>query len=519
MMLKHLLKSIFKKCRPILNCICFLGIVSILFVGCTYLFRNPEEFGRETIIGIKSEPENSIDVVFIGGSSVYRFWDTMRAYNSYGFTSYDYSVSGMAAASTISCIKDVFKTQSPQLVVFDVRKLLSGFENSEIGRDTRNVFDSQDISLDRFQAVHYFCSLNDISLKDSLSEYFDIILYHDNIDGLSDEKHWRYIDNRGYDDLEDDNVFKGFVVYARQNIVEEPPEDYFTDEVLEISDDSQKILSDIIKYCKKKGIILLLTASPYSLSKENAQELNYIAKVAEENNILFIDANRHYEEMGLSFDIDFDDSGHVNNLGAKKYTDYLAPIILKNFELPDHRDDANYYLWNDLYENYIEYDNRVTSEITIQAQSRLNSIAKESKIISTTDLKEWLKDVYDENYTVLFFGNEVINVDSETELLLEHLGINENALGYGIFSGYYSSNGGFLSIGDEGCTCKSLEDYEDVEMVIDTVKGWFSVGETRYESEDAGIHFLVMNNNTEKAFDHVLLRNSDSVIELIRKED
>jgi hypothetical protein len=198
-----------KNCKVVKKIIAFVVFCCIavaLFVRCTYLFRRAKD-ARQVVLGFYQQEENSLNVVFVGGSNVHEFWNTMAAWNDYGIASYDYSVSAMAAGSIISAIEEVKKTQTPELVVVDARKFLDSYMDYDFDMPFRNAFDSQDISLDRFLGVHYVQRVCGLTYSEALSEYLDIIYYHDNYEALGNEKNWEYIDNRADDDVNGSDLY------------------------------------------------------------------------------------------------------------------------------------------------------------------------------------------------------------------------------------------------------------------------------------------------------------------------
>lgn len=347
-------KNVFNK-TSVKNIIClfvFCFLILQVSVHCTYLFRNTGRDARQNVLGFYNEKPDSLDVVFIGGSNVYRFWDPMNAWNHSGIASYNYSVSGMPTAGTITAIQDIEKTQAPDVIVVDVRRVLSGYGDSEITAGMRNVWDSQDLSLHRMQSIRYYADLNHIPVKEAISAYLDIIQYHNNYEALGDEQHWKWIDNRASENLDTEDFYKGFSISAAHEL-QKDPSDAIHPIKGKLSEDSRKIILDIIEYCNQKSISLLLCASPYVTNERNQGELNAIEELAREHGCGFVDTNKYYAEMGLDFTEDFYDTEHVNILGAEKYTAFMIHYLKENYDLTDHREDQEYSSWNDLYTQYL----------------------------------------------------------------------------------------------------------------------------------------------------------------------
>lgn len=201
-------------------CLIFLLLIGELFVHCTYLFRDTSfRTGRLNILGFYYEKQDSLDAVFVGGSNVYRYWDCMKAWNEYGFTSYDYAVDGMLGATTIYAIEDIMKHQKPDVIVCDVRKMLSCAEDNEIDARFRKAIDAQDLNINRMKAIQYFSSLHNINLKEALPAYIDFIYYHNNLDALSTESNWKLMDNRVHQSI-DQYHYKGFGIIGMHTMLD-----------------------------------------------------------------------------------------------------------------------------------------------------------------------------------------------------------------------------------------------------------------------------------------------------------
>ena len=69
-----------------------------------------------------------------------------------------------------------------------------------------------------------------------------------------------------------------------------------------------------------------------------------------------------FAATGIDRATDYYNSKHVNYLGAKKYTAYLTAYIKENYDLPDHRGDKTYSLWEEGYAEYLEYVKDGTQE-------------------------------------------------------------------------------------------------------------------------------------------------------------
>ena len=336
----------------ILKVTVFLTIIFLLFLFFTYLMRNTDYNARQNVLDFYEE-ENELDVVFIGSSSIYRYWNPMRAWESEGIATRNYSVSSMHLATYLPAIKDILKTQKPELIVVEARRFSrkSG-EKEGILMGARNMLDSLDYNASRLKAVHYYCEKMDIPWNEALTLYIDLIQYHDNYEALSTSLNWKLSDNRIGNAVVEDKLYKGYALSTKSEFFEDPSEN-LVDETTELNEKNLILYDDLITFCQENEIPLLILAMPMVITEEESIEINSIKKITEEYGVAFVDLNQKYEEIGLDFSKDFLDAHHVNVYGADKVTKYLASYLTKEYELEDHREDETYASWNILYEEYL----------------------------------------------------------------------------------------------------------------------------------------------------------------------
>ena len=78
-----------------------------------------------------------------------------------------------------------------------------------------------------------------------------------------------------------------------------------------------------------------------------------IQAVADELGVEFIDLNAEPYKVDINWDEETLDGGdHLNLSGAQKTTAFVGDWLTSAFELEDHRGDASYQRWQDLYESY-----------------------------------------------------------------------------------------------------------------------------------------------------------------------
>lgn len=329
----------------------FLIIVFLFFLFFTYLFRNTDYNARQNVLDFYEE-DTELDVVFIGASSIYRYWNPMEAWDAEGIATRNYSVSSMHLATYLPAIKDILQTQDPKLIVVEARRFSrkSG-ENSGILAGARNMLDSLDYNFSRLESVRYYCEKMDIPWEDAVSLYIDLIQYHDNYDALSTSLNWQLADNRIGETYISEKNYKGYAFSSKRVVFEDPSENLVT-ETTELNENSLMLYDELIEYCQENEIPLLILAMPMVITEEESIEINTLKELTASYGVPFLDLNLHYEEIGLDFSTDFLDAHHVNVLGADKVTKYLASYLAEEYDLEDHQNEEAYASWHELYEEY-----------------------------------------------------------------------------------------------------------------------------------------------------------------------
>ncbi len=489
------------------NFILFLAFVFLageLFLHCTYLFRNTDRMARQNILGLYYEEDNSLDVVFVGASSIFSFWSPMQAWNSYGFTSYNFSTSAMSRATVLTAIKDVRRSQSPVLMVVEVRPYLNLEKLTSIEYPERNVLDSIDYNFNRLLGVKYLFDHSSLSNDAIMTEYIELAQYHNNKSALKEELNWQLADNRLNSNPDGEGRYKGFAISSQHS--------YQFEENVHISDMASEEVSelyvDLLKYCKENNIELLLVASPWTLiSEERSRLLNKMKLTAEDYGYGFIDGNRFYDKMGLDFREDFKDRSHVNILGAQKWTEFLGDYLVHHYNLPDHRGDSGYDLWHAGYEAYAKEVADAEHKVREEIQDHDDSLNNEEIMRDTDEFATWFELANDDNISILVGVDSCSKFETsiENSEMLKWLGIDESCIGIGkqYYALYCNRTIHFSTMDDKfegtigGREIPFIVKKEDYPKCI--------IEENEFRLPENKIFLLAFDNNLNKAVDFVEL--------------
>ena len=348
------------KIIKIIKVIVFLVLLFALLKLLSGIFVPKISQEIHTVKSFYTEPENSLDVVFLGDSAVYRGISPIALWDNYGITSYTYATSAERIWTTYYTLQEVLKYQTPKLIVLNTEGI---YINKEQGETFfRLSMDNKKDSIVKFKAVTDPIYNNDFF--DVVSFAFPILRFHDR---------WENITKKDFTSLNKDthHYAKGYGlttgIKANKKYV-----NYFeyTDKETPISENNLSYLNKIVDLCKENNIPILFVSIP------NAETWNYpkhnsFVKYTSEKKLPYLDLNVYQEKYGLDWNTDTCDGGaHLNVYGAEKVTMYLGEYLTTNFEFTDHREDESYSKW---WEDSKEYETEKTKQKYNKKYSHKNS--------------------------------------------------------------------------------------------------------------------------------------------------
>ena len=329
-----------KKFKTMVKGFIFILIGILLFLLLTPIFipktiNAQRGFYRAIIQSFYTEPKNSLDVVFIGDSSIYKGISPMKIWQEYGIASYDFASPTQKIWDSYYCIKEVIKYQKPKVIVFNVDQAFSTKPMTKFYK--RHLYDNMPSSINKWDAV------TDKSQKNSKSEIMSLMLpflrFHSRWSELNeDDFQYAYTNYhyplKGYCMVKDKKGFRGNKNYIKKK----NPQD-------KLPKKAYSYLNEIKKVCEENGITLLLVEVP-APRIWNQTKHNEIKNWTEKNKISFLDMNLHLDEIMIDWEKDTHDEGvHLNIYGAEKVSNYIGKYLKEHYQLKNRRTDENYKQW------------------------------------------------------------------------------------------------------------------------------------------------------------------------------
>lgn len=308
-------------------------LISPIFVPKTINKKNG--FYRTIIQGFYQEPENSLDAVFVGDSSIYRAISPIIMWEEYGFTSYDFASPAQKIWDSYYCIKEVFKYQKPKIIVLHIDAAFHDYPMNEFNK--RHLYDNMPTSINKVEAII------DPVQKNKGAQLYDLIFpifrFHSRWSELnSDDFEYAYTKmhycSKGYLLAKGKKPYKGEKDYMKKKLPKN-----------KLGKRATEYLIKIKELCEENNAKLALIENP-APNVWNLEKNREITKLATRYEIPFLDLNMKLEELGIDWNQDTHDKGeHMNLQGAEKVSKYIGKYLKENYQLPDHRREKKYEQW------------------------------------------------------------------------------------------------------------------------------------------------------------------------------
>ena len=283
------------------------------------------------------EERNSMDLVFMGSSCGSSSIDPIQLFDETGIMSYDLCNNAQPLLSTYFWLNEVLKTQKPKMIVLEVVAI--GLETAKEEMKARRSYEYMKWGRNKLNYAKAYVDAGD-GTSNLLSYLFPLYMYHTRWDSLSRDDFAFMMGENG-------TMLRGYTPNRTTLASTEPDFEYTgldgsDDETLELLPSNKEYLQKIIDLCREKEIGLLLLKTCDSRWLQSSHD--YIAQVAEENGVPFLDMNlpEIVEESGIVMRDDAMDTRHLNLRGARKTTEYLGKYLREHTDLPDRRGETRY---------------------------------------------------------------------------------------------------------------------------------------------------------------------------------
>ena len=297
--------------KKILGPLLFLGLLGLLLVPASLILQpkdNTEEAGmyQTSAAGILSQPENTVQVLFLGDSEAYSSFVPLDLWTRTGVTGFVCSSLDQKTYETLEILNMALSCQSPRVVVLETNVLYRIYASTD-------------------------------ALAPQLEARIPALRYHDRwksltaADFFSLPHYTAESPNRGY--------------FMKTGVEYSSPGDYMQAYPGRGRPGSGSLgyLRQIAQICAREQIPLVLCSVP-SAANWNGSRHDAIAQIAQELGVPYVDGN--LEKIGIDWHTDSPDGGdHMNPRGAAKVTAWIGDYLRRSYGLPDRREDPAYENW------------------------------------------------------------------------------------------------------------------------------------------------------------------------------
>lgn len=287
-----------------------------------------------------SQPKNSIDMLYLGSSHSYCTFDPEIIDGILGTNGYQLGMPLQHYDSTYYTLKEALNYQKPKTVVLELYwdmlddefeltqagYLFQVMKNKELENDyIKNVFPLSEkvkykINIFRYQA-DYFAYKNS-KLKEKLENKFNVSIAPQN-----KQKGVEKYRSKGYtycnynmlpDEFDKTNQFKNLDGLDWQS-----------------NDTQLKYVNNIVKLCKDNDIKIVFVTAPIanvsmSYIKNYESIHDKLNKIAEDNDVSYLDFNYVNMQESLLTNDNFRDDAHLNHSGIEIVDKYFAEWLINN---------------------------------------------------------------------------------------------------------------------------------------------------------------------------------------------
>ncbi len=436
------------------------------------------------------QSEENFDVLFLGTSHVMNGISPMDLWEQNGIVAYNLATPGCRIATSYWTLKNALDYTTPKVVVLDCAYLLDDKINTNINYSHR-LFDAMPLTGTKLQA------LNDLveSRSARLSFLFPFFIYHSRWDELTMSDF--YFD-----------TYYGTMGFSGQVTVEPTEIPYFSlQSGADISNVSTEYLQKIIQLCKTQNISLVLTFLPFNASEASQNDAAYVAAMAQEYGLDWIDPNTLSEIINPDIDFanNYEDNAHINLSGAHKLSYYIGSYLASHYNLPDHREDSAYAAWNEYHAVYREAKQQYLTAQTY-ASSYLMLLADRDfdLVLSVQDSSLWDNPAYAELLDNLGIDSEQVSDNTKTIVISG----SDRTVNY--FHSPCSAGASF----DTAIGSISIQPGENTENVLRLDSG--EICSFASSDDSTAVSVVVIDHSTKAFVDQVSFSKMSADIKLMR---
>lgn len=335
------------KLQRILKTIVFWSLLAACIFATGYYMR-PLDKETSAWSSYYQYDKDSLNVLFVGSSATYRYWQPYQAYEEQGFTSTNVWAAQQDWRSAPYMMEEALKTQHPDVMVVEVRRLLRCAEEPYM---TENAFKK------RKDAVDFHTKYTMSGMKLSPTK---LRMIQDMFGNLSWEKRIEMVvPLLAYHELILDSTLEQYInrenkkltAFTNALMISDVKRQEWRDgelpEGMELSEESLRYLEMCVEICNRIDTPVLFLLAPYMMTEEDQAMEMKLAEYMQEKGYDYLNLCQSIEEIGLDLESDFYNAGHTNISGAIKYTTYLGDYLNDHYTFTSKLNEKQKVYWDE----------------------------------------------------------------------------------------------------------------------------------------------------------------------------
>ncbi|MBQ3670762.1 MAG: hypothetical protein II921_04715 [Treponema sp.] len=319
----------------------FLALVSttLLTIGAlsiairTFSFKD-REFKYRPFFRNKTE----YDVLFFGTSHVINGVFPMQLWHDWGITSYNFGEHGTPIPTSYWVMRNAVRYHKPKIAVLDINSIVENVPYIESW--LRLSLGTFPLNLEKLRAIRDLTKPTDY-----MKFLFPYETYHNRWKEMSIADRW--------DSLFHTDSTHEMGADSRSLVAKPAAVSLKSDNPLEKKTVSMEYIKKFVFFCRENNIVPILINIPYPADEQQQRGANSARILAEELDVPYYNM-LHMNIVDYDTDLSDPDS-HLNPSGAYKVTEYIGQVLHDDFNVEDHRPDADYENWNEFYNSYREF--------------------------------------------------------------------------------------------------------------------------------------------------------------------
>lgn len=360
-----------KNIYRLIRALSFILIFCLLFAYLSSVFSpkgKTDSTGMSSCItgAYKGETENSIDVIMVGNSDIYRAINPIQIWDDKKITTCVVGMPSITTAEIYHKLVDMFKYQSPKLIVFETDCMFNTInkfdENGNLvdGDNKRTIKQNMAYGIQKFQ--ENFKNIDEAIIA-GINYRFPLMKYAyrwqslNRNDFLNTKGKYKFIAKGFIADKTEQRFEHGKTYLGNKNT---PP--------AELNRNDERYFEKIVRLCNAHNCILALVCVPagtsWNFSKHNAVE-----ELAKKHSLTFIDYNTDIEKVNnFNWETDTKDGGnHLNYNGALKVTYAFEQELTETFGL--EASNINEDIINSWNEDSRKFYSEIVNEKSIDTET------------------------------------------------------------------------------------------------------------------------------------------------------